>query len=130
MCVVVVVKKDRKKELHWGSSSEGLNALLVVRCADCSYILEKRNERTCFLRRLWRIERQVKSEPQSWRWGQCTTTASKKGQKIVSLYKYIYVLLKQQQQQESIVISAVIPLLVAYSDFWWSPSYPKGGLSK
>ena len=22
------------------------------------------------------------------------------------------------------------PLLVAYSDFWWSPSYPKGGLSK
>ena len=45
------------------------------------HILEKRNERTCFLRRLWRIERQVKSEPQSWRWGQCTTTASKKGQK-------------------------------------------------
>ena len=38
MCVV---KKDRKKELHWGSSSEGLNALLVVRCADCSYTFWK-----------------------------------------------------------------------------------------
>ena len=130
MCVVVVVKKDRKKELHWGSSSEGLNALLVVRCADCSYTFWK-NETSGLASCEDSEGSSDKSSPSPSRGvgASAPQLQAKKGKKFVSLYIYMYYhnnSNNNKKSRKSKVIRAVIPPISCLQWFLVEPQLPQG----